>query len=51
LKRLSEAIYRFKEWEEGHLAGKTHPSGFAFGTDATEAVRGGGQLIYNGKNS
>ena len=32
------------------MAGKTHPSGFAFGADATEAVRGG-HTNYNGKKS
>ena len=37
LRHLSEAVWRFKEWEDHHILGKTHPGGFGFGADSTEA--------------
>jgi hypothetical protein len=38
LRRMSEVIWKFKEWEEQHhFSGKTHPGGFVFGADTTEA--------------
>ena len=39
LKRLSESVWRYNEWEDNHIASKTHPAGFIFGADATEAFQ------------
>ena len=44
LRTLSEAIWRYKEWEEQHILGKTHPGGFIFGADATEAFTHRGSI-------
>jgi hypothetical protein len=37
-------MWRFKEWEEQHMLGKTHPGGFVFGADATEALSHRGSI-------
>ena len=44
LRTLSEAIWRYKEWEEQHILGKTHPGGFIFGADANEAFTHRGSI-------